>query len=63
MDPVLPENWGELHSTNVSFNGARLTIDVSADDADVTGVAEDMVFHGSPRPTFDDLLLTFDEDM
>jgi len=56
MDPALPESWGDMHSTNLSVGGARVTIDVSGSQATVEGLPEGIVLHKGTRPQLADLL-------
>ena len=50
MDPVLPQSYGDLHITNAPMATSRITIDISASSATVTGLPEGMVFHHGTRP-------------
>ncbi|MFF1880079.1 glycogen debranching N-terminal domain-containing protein [Pseudarthrobacter sp. NPDC058196] len=56
MDPVLPEAWGTLHTTNLPVGGGRVTLDVSGSDAKVEGLPEGMVFHRGTRPPLADFV-------
>jgi glycogen debranching enzyme len=56
MDPVLPESWGSLHSTNLPVGGGRVTIDVSGSHVSVEGLPDGMVFRKGTRPQLADLL-------
>jgi glycogen debranching enzyme len=56
MDPVLPESWGSLHTTNLPVGGARVTLDVSGSRVSVEGLPEGMQFHRGTRPPLAALL-------
>ena len=54
LDPVLPETWGNLHSTNLPVGGARVTLDVSGSHVTVEGLPQGLVFRRGTRPSLDD---------
>ena len=56
LDPALPESYGDLHITNASMGGGRITIDISGSSASVQGLPEGMVFPGGHRPWMTELV-------
>jgi hypothetical protein len=56
VDPVLPEAWGSLHTTNLPVGGAWIKPDVSGSRVTVDGLAPGMAFHTGTRPQLVDLL-------
>jgi glycogen debranching enzyme len=56
MDPVLPEAWGTLHTTNLPVGGGPVTLDVSGSDAKVEGLPEGIVFRRGIRPPLADFV-------
>jgi glycogen debranching enzyme len=56
MDPVLPEAWGTLHTTNLPVGRGRVTLDVSGSNAKVEGLPEGMVFRRGIRPPLADFV-------
>jgi glycogen debranching enzyme len=56
MDPVLPETWGNLHTTNLPVGGARVTIDVAGSQVTVNGLPEGMKFRRGTRPPLADFV-------
>ncbi|MDQ0678508.1 glycogen debranching enzyme [Arthrobacter pascens] len=56
VDPVLPEAWGSLHTTNLPVGEAWIKLDVTGSRVTVDGLAPGMMFHRGTRPLLVDLL-------
>ena len=46
--PALPPEFGDIHVRNIPFAGARISVDVSAGEASITGLPPHLTVHHTP---------------
>jgi glycogen debranching enzyme len=46
--PALPPEFGDIHVRNIPFAGSRISVDVSAGEASITGLPSHLTVHHTP---------------